>query len=549
MSGPSDFNDLHVALGIDAVRDQLRAGLVAANEPPAPSADDLAPPWGGDDLPPPAPPDLDGRVTLAEALERFVLAMPDGKVWDAHDKKLLKKTAAKDFLGKKLFEEWLNHDGRRSVHQDLVKPLAASAAGQGGGGLARALSRYVYLYPTDAAWDREKRQRVPLSALRHAIADCFDDWIKHPGRAELDIENLVFDPTQQVDLDTHINTFRGLPLSPRRDDSRCVWQLALLDHLCNGEAAVVEWLVRWLAYPLQHVGAKMASAVLMHSSQQGSGKSLFWEEVIKPMYGEYGSTLGQHQLESQYTAWRSQLLFALFEEVLSRDQKYSHTGTLKHMITGKTQRIEQKFLTGWEESNHMNSVFLSNELQPWPLEPTDRRMLVVWPEKKLPDSLKANVLAELASGGREALLAYLLAVDTTGFSTHSEPPVTEAKQRIIDFGRPGWEVFYLEWRDGYLDAPYMPCLAEDLFALYRAWADKRRENVVSMTKFGGFVGVQEGVKRRRDVHYNDGYRSRKGTFFIPRAPADPWRAREGESQQAWLGRCAVEFAKLAKGDA
>src|SRR5690606_39806001 len=95
------------------------------------------------------------------------------------------------------------------------------------------------------------------------------------------IENLVFDPTQQVDLDTHINTFRGLPLSPRRDDSRCVWQLALLDHLCNGEAAVVEWLVRWLAYPLQHVGAKMASAVLMHSSQQGSGKSLFWEEVIK----------------------------------------------------------------------------------------------------------------------------------------------------------------------------------------------------------------------------------------------------------------------------
>jgi putative DNA primase/helicase len=407
----------------------------------------------------------------------------------------------------------------------------------------------VYLYPTDAAWDREKRARVPLSALRHAIADCFDDWIKHPGRAELDIENLVFDPTQQVDLDTHINTFRGLPLSPRRDDSRCVWQLALLDHLCNGEAAVVEWLVRWLAYPLQHVGAKMASAVLMHSSQQGSGKSLFWEEVIKPMYGEYGSTLGQHQLESQYTAWRSQLLFALFEEVLSRDQKYSHTGTLKHMITGKTQRIEQKFLTGWEESNHMNSVFLSNELQPWPLEPSDRRMLVVWPEKKLPDGLKANVLAELANGGREALLAYLLAVDTSGFSTHSEPPVTDAKQRIIDFGRPGWEVFFIEWRDGYLDAPFMPCLAEDLFALYRSWADKRRENVVSITKFGGFVGVQDGIKRRRDVHYSDGYRSRKGTFFIPRAPADPWRPREGESQQAWLGRCAVEFAKLAKGDA
>ena len=120
MSGPSDFNDLHVAAGLDAVREQLRAGLVAANEPPAPPVMDDAPPWAGEDVPPPPPPDLDGRVTLAEALERFVLAMPDGKVWDAHDKKLLKKTAAKDFLGKKLFEEWLNHDERRSVHQDLV---------------------------------------------------------------------------------------------------------------------------------------------------------------------------------------------------------------------------------------------------------------------------------------------------------------------------------------------------------------------------------------------------------------------------------------------
>lgn len=480
-------------------------------------------------------------MTLDEALERFVLAMPDGKVWDEREKRLLKKSAARDLMGKQLFDEWLAHDDRRSVHQDLVKACAATAAAKGGGGLAAALRRYVYLYPTDAAWDREKRIRVPLSALRHAIADCYDEWIKHPHRQQIDVERVVFDPTQRVDPAEYINTFRGLPVKPADRVSGCVWILTLVNHLCNGDEALADWLLKWLAYPLQHVGAKMASAVLMHSSVHGSGKSLFFEEVVKPLYGEYGATLGQHQLESQYTDWRSQLLFALFEEVLSRDQKYSHTGTLKHMITGRTQRIEKKFVSGWEEANHLNAVFLSNELQPWPLEPSDRRMFVVWPEKKLPEHIKAGVLGELAADGRECFLGYLLALDLSGFSTHTEPPVTEAKERLIDFGRPGWEVFYREWRAGYLSVPYMPCLAQDLFAVYRSWADKRRETVVSMTKFGGFLAVQEGLRRRRDVHYSDGLTARKGTFFVPLAPSDKWCQRDDESQSDWLGRCAKAF--------
>lgn len=543
----TDWNDLHVAQGLDAVREQLRAGLRSANDSPVPSDDEAPPPWH-DKAPPPAPLELEGRVTLEEALERFVLAMPDGKVWDAREKRLLKKTAAKDLMGKKLFDEWLAHDDRRSVHQDLVKPLAASALAAGGGGLGAALERFVYLYPTDAAWDKEKRVRVPLSALRHAIASCFDDWIKHPQRHEIDVDNLVFDPTQRVDPTTHINTFRGLPVQPVDDVKGCVWILTLLDHLCNDDHELVTWLLKWLAYPLQHVGAKMASAVLMHSSTHGSGKSLFFEEVVKPLYGEYGSTLSQHQLESQYTDWRSQLLFALFEEVLSRDQKYSHTGTLKHMITGKTMRVEKKFVSGWEEANHMNAVFLSNELQPWPLEPSDRRMLVIWPEKKLPEHIKAGVISELAGQGLACFLGYLLSLDLTGFSTHTEPPVTAAKERLIDFGRPGWEVFYLEWRNGYLDYPFMPCLAQDLFSAYRSWADKRRETVVSMTKFGGFLAVQEGIRRRRDVHWSDGYKSMKGTFFVPLAPSEPWTQRDGESQQDWLSRCAKAFQDFLKGE-
>lgn len=530
MAKSIDPNDLHQVHGIDELRRQLLGNF---EDPPT-----IVEP------PPPAPSDDEGVSTLDALLNRFALILPDGKVWDAYQKEILKVAAVKLLMGKELYTQWSASERKREVRAEDVRREAAASAVQGGGGLSDALARYVYLYPTDTVWDRERRDRVPISALRFAIADCFDQWMKSHLRQDIDVGNLVFDPSQQADPDTTINTFRGLPLRVHRRDDRCKAILELVEHLCNDDGEIIDWLLKWLAYPLQHVGAKLASAVLMHSHIQGSGKSLLFEEVVKPMYGEYGSTLGQHQLESQYTDWRSQLLFGLFEEVFSRDQKYSHTGTLKQMVTGKTQRIEKKFVSSWEEANHMNGVFLSNELQPFPIEPTDRRWLVIWPRKKMPPDLKARVLADLADGGMEAFYSFLMGYPLRGFGTHTEPPVTAAKERIIEFGLPAWDVFFREWRDGYLGVPFMPCLSEDLFAVYRKWCDKRREHVVSMTRFGGFIGVQEGMLRRRDVHYSVGHGSRKGTFFVPLQPPDEYSPRGDERQGDYLGRCVAEFQRL-----
>lgn len=534
----TDYNDLHICAGLDAVREQILAGISASPAPSDQPADADAP----------ADTEFESRIGLDDALERFALAMPDGKVWDIRDRKLLKSNAARALLGPKLYREWLDHDNRRTVDQSVVQPLARAAAAQGGGGLADALERYVYLYPTSEVYDTQKRCEVPMSALKFAIADCYDDWLKHPHRRQLDREKVVFDPLQRSDPKTHINMFRGLAMTPVRDDDACRHIRHLIWHLCNENDEGFQWLIRWLAFPLQHIGTKMATAVLMHSQVQGSGKSLLFDGIMREIYGEYGATLGQHQLESQYTEWRSRKLFGLFEEIFSRDQKYQHTGTVKHMITGKTQRIEKKFVSGWEEANHMNAVFLSNEVQPFPIEASDRRMFVVWPKRKLPQDLKHAVTHEIKNGGVPAFFGWLLAVDTKEFGSHVEPPMTEEKERLIDFGRPGWEVFYRDWISGFTDFPVIPCQAVSLFQAYRRWCDARREHVVSATKFGGFIAAQEGVRRRKDVEYSLGVNTRKGTFIVPLKLDDHWRQRPDELQAAWLGRCAKAFEDSLGGD-
>lgn len=515
----TDFNDLQIAEGRDEVRRQLMAALEAPPQAPAPPED-----FEG------------GQLTLETALERFALAMPDAKVWDAHKRRLLAQRAAKALMGE-LWPHWLTDNARRTVEQADVAVLQAVAQKEGVGGLAQALSRYVYLYPSDTVWDRAKRKVVAIKDLRHAIAADFDAWIKHPQRVNVDIENLVFDPTQKADTSTHINMFRGLPLKPVRDADKCQNIRMLVNLLCNEEPTVFDWLMRWLAYPLQHVGAKMDTAIMMHSDQQGSGKSLLFDGIIRKIYGEYGATLGQHQLESQYTDWRSNILFGLFEEVLSRDQKYSHTGTVKHMITGETHRIEKKFVSGWEESNHLNAVFLSNEVQPFPVEETDRRMMVIWPERRLSAEMQKAVADEIKNGGIEAFYGWLLKLPMGDFNRHTKPLMTEAKERLIDFGRPGWDSFYREWKRGALDVPFSSCLSHDLFQVYRSWCHRDNEKIVTHTRFAGFIASKNDVRRRRDLHYTDGYSSRKGTFFVV------GRAPDGRNQQDWLGDCVQEFRK------
>lgn len=514
MSQRTDFNDLRAASSREVVRMQL------VDKP--------------DDAQPDSPaPSEEGRPLIKAVLARYALAMPDAKVWDSLDKKLLKQSAARAALGKKLFDEWLNHEERRTVKQSDVAADQAAAQAEGRGRYADAIRRYVYLYPTDSAWDADLGQVVPLSGLRYALADSFEQWLKSGLRREINHDNLVFDPTQRVNTTNHINMFRGLLLIPDDNPDKCRAIRNLVWLLCNEDNESFEWLTRWLAFPLQNLGAKMATAVLMHSETQGSGKSLLFDEVIRRIYGEYGATLGQHQLESAYTDWRSKKLFCLFEEIFSRDQKYSHVGTLKHMVTGRTHRIEKKFVSGWEEANHLNAVFLSNEIQPFPVEPSDRRVMVIWPDRPLSQSIQDAVMAELGNGGVEAFYGWLLKLSLSGFHEHTKPPMTAAKERLIDFGRSGWDTFYREWERGSLGVPYMSCLGGDLFLAYERWCQSRREHVLSYTKFAGFISTR--LRRRQDVHYDTGLGRKKGTFFVVgQCPG------EG-SQASWLGKCAAEF--------
>lgn len=550
---PNDFNDLHTMQGLAIVRGQLMTAI-SNYKPKSPT-----PPETATGLPEskghkPNDQEIDNSTFTSEiVLQRFALVIGETKVWDLHLKMLMKKPAFRDLVGKDLANEWTDNKSKKTISLDNVKSAQAEALASSVGvaGVEEMLRRYVLIYGTKDVWDKQTRSRVPVETLKLAWPNEYDSWLKDQKKRQMVLpEHITFDPTMTVG-DECINTFDGLPLTPADMAdcfSKCHGIYKLLKAMCESDD-VFEWLLRWLALPLQKTGTKLATAVLFHGEVQGAGKSLFFSDIHRQLYGKYSATLSQHQLESQYSDWKSNNLYSVFEEIFSASGKYQNMGLVKGQITNKTQRIEKKFVSGWEEANYSNCVFLSNEMQPLPIEPNDRRFLVCWPAKKIADDVLVHALADKDApnnDGIRAWYAFLLSLpmqwtDSKGtkqiFHSHSQPPMTRAKARLIEYGLPAWEVFYREWKAGRLVYPYKSCKTQDLYTAYTRYCTRGGEKPLSMTKFCTLLSVRE----LKDLAWY-GVPRRQSTLFLiglDKIPAD-------QAKEKWLGDEVESFASALK---
>jgi putative DNA primase/helicase len=200
---------------------------------------------------------------------------------------------------------------------------------------------------------------------------------QHPDWRVARDNEIDFDPSES-DPKVRCNLFGGWPIKPKA--GTCDRILELLDYQCDNESnwqEVRDYILNWMAYPLQHPGAKMRSAIVIHGPQ-GTGKNLLWEDVVGKIHGQYAMVINQDALEDKHNDWASKKTFIIADEVVSSTEKYHNKNKLKVMVSGAKIRINPKHVAGHEERNCMNMVFLSNERMPLVLEEDDRRHCVIW---------------------------------------------------------------------------------------------------------------------------------------------------------------------------
>ncbi|MCM1513336.1 MAG: DUF5906 domain-containing protein, partial [Oxalobacter formigenes] len=364
------------------------------------------------------------------------------------------------------------------------------------------LENFVLIYGTDEVYDCKNCVMMKVGALRLAKGtDAVRFWQHNAERRMVMPHQVVFDPAERVSRETHINLFHGWTVKPKKGPCRQI--ISLLEHLCNDDEKLVQWILKWIAYPLKNPGAKMRTSILMHG-EEGSGKNLFWETIVSGMYGCYACAVGNDEIESQYNEWVSKKLFIVADEVVTRAELRNQKNKLKRLITGDTVQVNPKHLNARVEANRMNIVFLSNETQPLILDRSDRRYVVIWTPDKLEKDFYRAVAEEVKNGGIEAFYYYLLhEVDLAGFDEHADPPPTEAKTELIDLGAPSPERFYADWEKGILPLPFISCSAMQLYSAFQRWCTVNGERFPpSQTRFGrDVIRVGKNALRKIPVKY------------------------------------------------
>jgi putative DNA primase/helicase len=396
--------------------------------------------------------------------------------------------------------------GERSAKDDLPSIIQVD----------EALERFAMIYGAGGTWfDGDEHMLVPKADLQDMLPEHGMRDMRNRKRV-VRLDEVGFDPAG-TDARIKCNLWGGWPTEPKA--GRCTVLLELLEYLCSGEdnpREIYQWVLRWLAYPIQHPGAKMRTALVFHGPQ-GAGKNLFFETVMA-IYGEYGRIVDQSAIEDKFNDWASRKLFLIADEVVARAELYHVKNKLKGIVTGEWIRINPKNVAAHDERNHVNLVFLSNERQPLVLDKDDRRYTVIWTPEKLPEDFYGDIRAELDAGGVAALHQHLATLDLGDFSEHSKPPMTNSKRDVIDISMDSIERFVRDWAEGDVTAssgdvvPFCPALGSVLYGLYMHWA--KENGVTRYRERNQFIGTIAKMRA-----WEAGKSSYTRASLLPGAPA------------------------------
>lgn len=408
------------------------------------------------------------------------------------------------------------------------------------------VENFTLIYGTDTVWDGSERMIMKISNMGHAHgADMVRLWKASERRRTVRQDDVVFEPSMAPDPEHIINLYDGMALEPKTGDVEPILDLIrFLTSRCCDDAQdcdnVMHWLLCWLAYPLQHPGAKLRTSVVMHGDE-GAGKNFLFD-IMVAIYGKYGALVGQDELEDKFNDWRSCKLFVVGDEVSSRAELVHNKNRLKALITSPTVQINPKNLPRREEKNHMNIAFLSNELQPLALDNSDRRYLVVYTPRAQAFEYYRALSQWRDNGGVAAFYDYLLNYPLDSFDPYAPAPMTEAKQALIGLNRKSPELFWQEWAGGELDLPYMACSLAQSYQAYLKWCQrtgerypfKREQFTPTMLRFSESMGRPAWSKvMKLDADIGTSKKVERMFLVVDPSPDIP--------QGQWAASCVRDF--------
>lgn len=243
-------------------------------------------------------------------------------------------------------------------------------------------------------------------------------WCTWEHRLELD--DIVYEPGRPPLYDGRFNVWRDDGAKAVKGDVS-----SFLEVLSGVEKW--EWLLQWLAYPVQNPGAKLHTAVVLWSVEQRTGKTLLGD-VMSDIYGKSNSSkIMSDNLEDASNEWIARKQFVLGDEIMQSAGR-AEMGVLKSMITGDTVHVNIKYVPKYTVQNRANFYLTSNQPDAIRLDRTDRRFFIGSLTQVRSEKFWNDVTKWRRAGGASAFRYYLEnEVDLAKFDPHASAPHTVDK--------------------------------------------------------------------------------------------------------------------------
>ena len=336
-------------------------------------------------------------------------------------------------------------------------------------------------------------------------------WLNHPQRRQY--EGIKIDPSGHGRAG-YFNLWRGYSLQPKAGD--CSLFLAhLKDNVAQGNEYVFNWVVAWFAQIFQQPHVKIGTSLALRG-KQGTGKTIVGQIFGSLIADHYRLVADPRYVTGQFNAHMASLLLLQADEAFWAGDKRAQ-GKLKDLITGNEHPIEYKHIDPIWIRNHVRLLATSNEDFVVPAGFDERRfaMLDVGDAHAQDHAYFKAIREQIDSGGREALLQYLLDFDISIVNPREIPKTAALVEQIIE-GMSSEQAWWLDTlKNGKLPwgmEEANTCPRGKLFARYIKHAQQqgaRRRSIE--TKIGMFLGKHvEPELKTHQAFYN--VRDKRGDY-------------------------------------
>ncbi len=372
--------------------------------------------------------------------------------------------------------------------------------------IKRHLNKFVQVGEKPKKSDKaEKSEGAKEKArLEPVFKPAADIWLRHSKRREM-LGGVVFDPSGKTVTPGTLNLWQGFDVTPKAGDWSLM-QAHIKDIICSGNEEHYDYLMGWLARLTQRPGEQGEVAVILHSTEEGTGKGTL-ANAIRRLFGKHGKAISNPKhLVGNFNGHLRDAVFLFADEAFFAGDR-AHVGVLKSVITEPYLTFEAKGKDAVVAPNYMHVMMASNEDWVIPAGTEARRFFVLdVSSARIRDwSYFTAIHTQLESGGYEAMLYDLLHMDISAYQVR-KVPVTEALRKQRELSLPCavrwiYDVLYRGWVD-----PMRPEWLEDvptgvLYASYKDFAkDAKEYRPLSQAKFGAFLMGLHFEQRRPVVN-------------------------------------------------